>query len=202
MKNLSYVINGVLAVAIIILFILFFTSKNSPAGSTSVKFESDTTLTLPIAYVNVDSIWTNYEFAKNAREILLRKSESSNATLNAKRKQIESEQAEFNRKLQNNAFFPQERAEQEMQRIQKMGADFQQLAGRLEEELAQEQMKMNSQFADSVRTCVLEYNKTANYHIILTNSGYDNVLYAKEKYNITDKVIDLLNKRHAATPKQ
>lgn len=201
MKNLSYVINGVLALAIVILFILFFTSKNNSSYSSSVKFENDTTLTLPIAYVNVDSIWTNYEFAKSARETLLKKSEASNATLSAKRKQIESEQAEFNRKLQNNAFLTQERAEQDAQRIQKMGADFQQLAGRLEEEINQEQMKMNNQFADSVRVSILEYNKTANFHIILTNSGYDNVLYAKDKYNVTDKVVELLNKRFAASPK-
>ena len=101
--------------------------------------------------------------------------------------------------MQNNAFLSQERAEQEYGRIQKLTADLEQMATRLDDELRMEQIKVNNQLADSVRICIKEFNKTANYHMILSNSGLDNVLYAKEKYNITDKVIELLNKRHTST---
>jgi outer membrane protein len=202
MKNLSYVINGILAVAIIILFVLFFTSKKESADIPSLKFENDTTLTLPVAYVNIDSVLTNYQYAKEASDALMKKTESSRASLNQKQKQIENEYREFQRKLQNNAFLTQERAQQEQNRIQKMAADLEQTAGRLDNELAMEQMTVNSQLADSVRLCIKEFNKTANYHIIFSNSGLDNILYAKEKYNITNQVINLLNQRHAAAPKQ
>lgn len=202
MKNLSYVINGILAVAIIILFILFFTSKNESVDSMSVKFENDTTITLPLAYVNIDSVLTNYNYAKEASDELMKKSESSRASLNQKQKQIENEYREFQRKLQNNAFLTQERAQQEQNRIQKLAADLEQTAARMDNELAMDQMKINSQLADSVRLCIKEFNKTANYHIIFSNSGLDNILYAKEKYDITDEVTSLLNKRHVSTPKQ
>ena len=67
------------------------------------------------------------------------------------------------------------------------------------EERNSKKLTLNNQLADSVRICIKEFNKTANYHMILSNSGLDNVLYAKEKYNITDKVIELLNKRHTST---
>lgn len=202
MKNLSYVINGILAVAIIILFILFFTSKSESHDSPSVKFENDSTISLPLAYVNIDSVLTNYNYAKEASDELMKKSESSRASLNQKQKQIENEYVEFQRKLQNNAFLTQERAQQEQTRIQKLAADLEQTAARMDNELAMEQMKINSQLADSVRLCIKEFNKTANYQIIFSNSGLDNILYAKEKYNITNEVINLLNKRHVSAPKK
>lgn len=202
MKNLSLVINGILAVAIIILFILFFKTKTTTENSPSLKFENDTTTTLPIAYVNIDSVLTNYQYAKEASDALMKKTETSRASINQKQKQLVSEQQEFQRKYQNNAFLSQERAEQEAARIQKLGAELEQTAARLDNELTMEQIRVNNQLADSVRLCIKEFNKVANYHIIFSNSGLDNILYAKEKYNITDKVIELLNARHAASPKK
>lgn len=202
MKNLSLVINGILAVAIIILFILFFKTQTNTENVPSLKFENDTTVTLPVAYVNIDSVLTNYQYAREASDALMKKTEASRASLNQKQKQLVSEQQEFQRKYQNNAFLSQERAEQEAARIQKLGAELEQTAGRLDNELTMEQIRVNNQLADSVRLCIKEFNKTANYHIIFSNSGLDNVLYAKEKYNITDKVIELLNARHAASPKK
>ena len=202
MKNLSLVINGILAVAIIILFILFFKTKTNTENAPSLKFENDTTVTLPIAYVNIDSVLTNYQYAKEASDALMKKTEASRASINQKQKQLVSEQQEFQRKYQNNAFLSQERAEQEAARIQKLGAELEQTAGRLDNELTMEQIRVNNQLADSVRLCIKEFNKTANYHIIFSNSGLDNVLYAKEKYNITDKVIGMLNARHAASVKK
>lgn len=202
MKNLSLVINGILAVAIIILFILFFKTKSNPESVQSLKFENDTTVTLPIAYVNIDSVLTNYQYAKEASDALMKKTEASRASINQKQKQLVAEQQEFQRKYQNNAFLSQERAEQEAARIQKLGAELEQTAGRLDNELTMEQIRVNNQLADSVRLCIKEFNKTANYHIIFSNSGLDNVLYAKEKYDITDKVIALLNARHASTSKK
>lgn len=202
MKNLSLVINGILAVAIIILFILFFKTKSTTENTPSLKFENDTTATLPIAYVNIDSVLTNYQYAKEASDALMKKTETSRASINQKQKQLVSEQQEFQRKYQNNAFLSQERAEQEATRIQKLGAELEQTASRLDNELTMEQIRVNNQLADSVRLCIKEFNKTANYHIIFSNSGLDNVLYAKDKYNITDKVIELLNARHAASSKK
>lgn len=199
MKNLSYAINGILAVAIIVLFILFFTSKKDASeNAPSLKFENDSTISLPIAYVNIDSVLTHYSYAKEASDALMKKTESSRASLNQKKKQIENEYVEFQRKLQNNAFINEERAQQEQIRIQKLAADLEQTAGRLDNELGMEQMKVNSQLADSVRICIREYNKKANYQIIMSNSGLDNILFAQDKYNITNEVIKLLNQRYAS----
>ncbi|MFV0467378.1 MAG: OmpH family outer membrane protein [Dysgonomonas sp.] len=203
-KYLPYILNAILFVAIIVLYIIVFKSgKDSPKELTAgVKFEDDSTSTLPIAYVNIDTILSQYNYAKDANEELMRKFESSRASLNQKQKSLQSEQQEFQRKYQNNGFLNQERAQVEADRIQKLGQDFEQMAGRVDQELAMEQHRMNAQLADSVRNCIKEYNLQANYHIILSNSGLDNILYAKDKYDITAAVLALLNSRYQSPAKK
>jgi outer membrane protein len=199
MKNVSYIINGVFAVAIIILFILFFTSnKKSEVEETAspLKFTEGDSVLLPLAYINVDSIYLNYNLAKDASEALMKKYNSSNAEITRRQRQLEAEIADFQKKAQNNAFLSPERGQQEQLRIQQLEADLHALAQRYQEEYAREQQKMNGQIADSVRLCLKEYNKTANYQIIFSNAGLDNVLLAKDNYDITTKIISLLNARY------
>lgn len=201
MNNISYAINGVLGVAIIVLFILFFTSKNgSSSDIKTVKFEAgDSTATLPIAYVNVDSLLVKYQFAKDASAKLMSKYNASNNAVAQKQRAFEAEATEFQRKLQQNAFISEDRARQEGQRIQKIEADLQQMAQRLQTEFAQEQQRMNEQITDSVRANLKLYNKTANYDIIFSDRAMDNVLIAKDKYDITDEILVLLNSRYKPT---
>lgn len=200
MKNVSYIINGVLAVAIIILFILFFTSNKKSTtedSSSSLKFtEGGDSIMLPLAYINVDSIYLNYNFAKDANDALMKRYNSSSATMTQKQRQLEAEYADFQRKRDNNIFLSQERAQQEMVRIQKLETDLHALAQKFQEEYAREQQKMNGQIADSVRLCLKEFNKKANYQIIFSNAGLDNILLAKDSYDITEKIIKILNSRY------
>lgn len=199
MKNISYIINGVLAVAIIVLFILFFTSNKGNTGDnkTSLSFtEGDSTGILPIAYVNVDSLLINYNYAKDANDALMKKYNSSNATLTQKQRQLQSEGAEFQRKVQNNAFLSQERMQQEAARIQKIEVDLNNMAQKLQEDYMIEQQRVSSQMGDSLRLILKEINNTANYQMILSNTGMDNVLFAKDGHDITQKVINLLNSRY------
>lgn len=199
MKNsYSYVINGVLAVAVIVLFILFFTFKNGEgAGSgKALTFMNDSSVTLPIAYVNVDSLLQNYNFAKDLNESLMRKEENSRAALNQKEREFNVAAQEFQRKVQNNAFLSQERAQQEQQRIYKMQEDYQATAQRLTQEFALEQQKLNLQLNDTIKVQLAEFNATKGYQLILSNTGSDNVLYAHDKYDITSEVIVFLNKKY------
>lgn len=203
MKNLSYIINAVLAVAIIILFVLFFTMKSSVGASQKeITIDpKDSSVTLPVAYVNVDTIINNYNFAKDANENLMRRLESSNATMNIKQKQLQSDYAEFQRKVQANAFLSEDRAKQEYQRLQNMDKELKATGSRLDDEFRHEQQKLNTQLADSVKVVIKSYNKKANFQIVMSNSGMDNILYAKDKYDITNEILTMLNKRYKSVKK-
>lgn len=196
-NNLFYIVSGVLAAAIIALFVLHFTSKPGNNHSRNITANlNDSIVTLPIAYVNVDSLLVNYNFAKDMNEALMRKEESSRATLNQKERQLQAAAQEFQRKVQNNAFLNQERYDQEQQRIVKMQQDYQQTAERLAQEFALEQQKLNIELSDTVKVRINEYNKNRGYQLILSNTGSDNVLYADDKYDITPEVIEYLNSKY------
>ena len=200
MKNsTNYIISGVLAVALIVLFILHFTSKpvaNQTTGRELSVLLNDSSITLPIAYVNVDSLLMNYNFAKDLNESLLRKEESTRATLNQRQNQISSAAQEFERKLRNNAFLSQERAQQEQERILKMDQEYQQLAERLTQDFMLEQEKLNIQMEDTIKARMVEYNRNRKYEIIFSNRTTSTILFADDKYDITADVVEFLNNKY------
>ena len=188
-----------LAVAIIILYILHFTAGKSGTSTSSKDLSlllNDSSVTLPIAFVNVDSLLMNYNFAKDLNESLLRKEESTRATLNQRQNQINSAAQEFERKLRNNAFLSQERAQQEQERIMQMNQEYQQLAERLTQEFMLEQEKLNIQMEDTIKARMLEFSADKHYEIIYSNRTTSTILYADDKYDITDDVIIFLNNRY------
>lgn len=198
-NNYSYIVSGVLAVALIVLYILFFNQKKSRANNNSndlISMVNDSSITLPIAYVNIDSLLLNYNFAKDLNEALMRTEENSRASLNQKEREFNTAAQDFQRKMQNNAFLSQERAEQEQQRLMKMQQEYQIMAERLTQEFALEQQKLNIELSDTIKVRLAEFNKDKGYQIIFSNTSADNILYADKKYDITNDVIDFLNKKY------
>ncbi len=198
-NNVSYIIHGVLALAVIVLFILYFTSKLGGGKNHSGGFVAgmgDSTVALPIAYVNLDSLLIHYNYAKDLNEALMRTEENSRASLVQKERELNVAAQDFQRKLQNNAFLSQERAEQEQQRVMRMQQEYQQLAERLTQEFAVEQQKLNLELADTIKARLKEYNLSKGFEIIFSNTGSDNILFAHPKYDMTPEVIEFLNKKY------
>ena len=198
-NNNAYILGAILAVAILILYVLHFTSAPGKSGARKgdlITKMTDSSVTLPVAYVNVDSLLMNYNFAKDLNEALMRTEESSRASLTQKERQLNAAAQEFQRKLQNNAFLSQERAEQEQQRILRMQQEYQQMAERLGQEFALEQQKLNMELSDTVKVRLVEFNKDKGYQIIYSNTGSDNILFADDKYDITKEVTEFLNKKY------
>ena len=150
---------------------------------------------LPIAYVDMDSIYANYTFAVDANEKLMKKQEDARLKMNTKLQTFQNEYAEFERKLQNNAFLSRERAEKEQTRLLQKQQELQELEAQLTNEIVDENQKLVLQFNDSIDNFLKIYNADGRYHLILRNTAMDNVLFAAEQYNITKAVVDGLNAR-------
>ena len=57
------------------------------------------------------------------------------------------------------------------------------------------------QLRDSINAFLKEYNKTKGYSMIISNTGFDNLLYADSIYNITREILDGLNARYSSPKK-
>ena len=199
MTNFNYVIIGVLAVAVVILFIMQFSDKKeSTVTKTFASGEGDTTNLLPIAYVNVDSLLLNYNYFKDLNEQLLKKEENSRANVTQQARALQNEVQEFYRKVENNAFLTRERAQQEQERLMKKEQEIQSLDNKLSQELLQERQKLNEQLRDTVVSKLKVYNKEKGYQVIFSNTADDNILLAGDAYDITNELIDLLNKSYSS----
>ena len=155
---------------------------------------------LKIAYVEVDSLMTQYEFCKEFTLTLQKKSNNARNTLNQKGQQLQNAAANFQQKLQNNGFTSREQAESQQAAIQRQQQSLQELQARLENELATETQKYNEALRDSLMHFLDAYNKDKKYDLILTKQG-DNILYAAKRFDITNDVINGLNKRYKSTLK-
>ena len=201
MKNINYIINGVLALAVVILFVLQFTGKKESGVTKTFTAEESASGLLPIAYVNVDSLLLNYNYSKDLNEIIIKKQENSRASVNQKLRALQTEMQDFQRKVENNAFLTRERAEQEQARLMKKQQELQDFDNRLAQELVSEQQRLNEQLRDTLVSQLRVYNKDKGYQVILSNTMGDNILLAGDAYDITKEVIEYLNKNYAPASK-
>ncbi len=197
-KNLLLVLNSLLLIAVIILFVLVLGNKTSDKRNVNFsKNDSVGNTTLPIAYINTDSLLLNYEFAQESNEKLMKKQENLRLTLNTKAKKLQREIEDFQRKLNAQAFLSRERAEKAQKEILKKQKKLQETEARLTQKLITQQQEISEQLRDTINLFLREYNKDGRYEMILNNSvATDNVLYAKDIYDITDEVVKELNKRY------
>ena len=181
-------------VAIAAMAALSFTSCNNSQPQVEAKSESKAPADLKIAYVEVDSIMTQYTFAKEYSALLEKKGQNIQATIAQEGQALQAAAANFQQKVQQNAY-TREQAEAIQAGLQKQNNDLQGLQQRLSNEFTAEQAKYNTALHDSIAHYLAAYNKDKKYSIIFSKSG-DNLLYADKAYDITNEVIAGLNKAY------
>ena len=176
---------------------LAFTACNKQNSQAENKSESNTKAaptSMKIAYVEVDSIMSQYKFCKDYSLILQKKGQNIQSTLASKQQALQAAAANFQQKVQQNAY-TREQAEAIQAGLQKQSADLQGLNQRLSNEFQVETEKYNAALRDSLRHFLNEYNKDKKYSLILSKAG-DNLLYADKAFDITNDVVAGLNKAY------
>lgn len=191
--KVNRILGSMLAVAMVLGFAQC--AQNNTPAPTAVPVASGE---LKIAYVEIDTLLANYDFYQDISEEMLRKEENSRLLLAEEASKFQKEAEEFQKKLQNNVFSSQERAQQEQNRLLKKQQELQELNDRLSNELALESDNNSLKISDSIQSFLKEYNKTAGYSMILSKVG-DNILLVDPAMNITNEVVAGLNARYAAS---
>lgn len=149
---------------------------------------------MKIAYVEVDSIMSQYKFCKEYSLILQKKGQNIQNTLAQKQQALQAAAANFQQKVQQNAY-TREQAEGVNASLQKQNNDLQILNQRLSAEFQNETEQFNKALRDSIQHYLASYNKDKKYSIIFSKQG-DNLLYADKAYDITNEIIAGLNKAY------
>lgn len=200
MKRAKYILKGFCAMAMALLFVQCNNSNNATSEKTVPATVNPGTM--KIAYVEIDSLLTKYRYWNELNELMIQKEENIRTTLNEKAKELDQEMREFQRKLENNGFVSRERAEQENLRLSQKQRDLQQLQEKLATDLQTENQKNSLQLRDSLNAFLQIYNKEKGYDLIISNTGFDNLLYANKAFNITQEIVDGLNARYTPQNKK
>ena len=181
-------------IALAVVAAVSFTSCNQSPKAEDEAPKSQAPSNFKIAYVEVDSLMTQYEYCKEYSLILEKKSQNIQSTLQQKGQALQAAANNFQQKLQQNAY-TREQAEQIQMGLQKQNADLEALQQRLSAEFQEETAKFNEALHDSLQHFIAKYNKDKKYTMILSKSG-DNILFADKSADITSDIIAGLNKAY------
>ena len=186
---------GALALATVAAFAMTSCDKSkSQVDEKKVESKQAVPSDAKIAYVEVDSIMSQYKFCKDYSLILQKKGQNIQNTLAQKQRSLEQAYMNFQQKIQQNAY-TREQAEQIQMSLQKQNSDLQALNQRLSGEFQVETENYNNALRDSIQHFLAVYNKDKKFGLILSKAG-DNLLYADKAYDITNEVIAGLNKAY------
>ena len=154
---------------------------------------------LKIAFVEVDSIMTQYTYCKEKSAELEKKGNNIQKTLAQKQQALQNAAVKFQQDIQANKY-TQQQAEAVQAGLQKQNNDLQALNQRLSAEFQQETEKFNQELRKNIQQYLAEYNKDKKYSVIFSKQG-DNILFADKAYDITNEVVAGLNKAYKAPKK-
>lgn len=193
MKNLSLILNGVLLVAVVILYVLHFSTGNGVEPKVSA---SDTSaVDLKIAYIHSDSVLEHYEYLKLHREQLEAKTKKMDEDLQRRTVGLREEIAAYQRNVSTMTLGQVRAVEEDLGKKQQNLQMYQQ---RLQQELLEEEAKLNKELYDRVTGFLREYGQQHGLHVVFKYDPTSDVLYGGEALDITRDVIAGLNAAYEA----
>ena len=195
MKNTSLILNLVLLVAVIVLYVLHFTSGKSDVSPVRSEVGSAQLTDLKIAYVKVDSLIVNYDLAQELHDSFTKNQDAYTKEYAARRSKFEEQAAAFQEKVQRGGFLTEQRAVQERDRLVGEEQEILKLDQELSGKLSGMQSDNNQQLLDSLMNYLKIFNVDKQYAYIFNSSG---ILVGDEAHNITKEILSALNTRYAA----
>jgi outer membrane protein len=187
MKNVSILLNVVLIIAVGILYYLHFKGNKSKTPGSAINSN--------IVYVNTDSIWNNYKYVED------KKKELTDYEQNLQM-QYETKAKNFDKKYK--AYLEEGKSgklslSQQKKREAELGAEQQELSEydkKLSSQFMELQQKLNNQIQDSIINFIKKHNQKNNYNYVLGYARSSGILYANDRYDITNDILKGLNESY------
>lgn len=195
MKNLSVILNVVLIIAVAILYFLHFSSDRPSQESQEEQIAALSGALPQIAYVNSDSLLSKYDYFKDKADELEQTRVKLEGEFSNRAKGLQSEFENFQRNAANMTIAQGQAKEEELRKKQQNLMQYQES---LQQQLIREESKVNNELYEKVSDYLEDYGKKNNFQIVLTYTKGSGVLYANDSLNITNQVVEGLNREYNA----
>jgi outer membrane protein len=184
MKPNSWIVNGVMALAIIVLFVLHFNSNSTPIKASAMAAGG-----VKVAYFEIDSIQNSYNFFKDVKAALQAK-DIENA------KQLTGLKNAFAIKYQdlqkNGQYLSQAEIGARQQELAQLEKNYTNREQQLAAEMQEESFKRLQEVKQKIESFLVNYNKNKEFAYIFS-SNPDLMYYKDTAYDITADIVKGLN---------
>lgn len=144
-------------------------------------------------YVDLDTILSRYNLAKDYNEEMLRLQTNAESQMKQHQTKIQNFASTVQNKMQNNGYLSEASYKQDEQTMANMQNDAQRSMQNLQNNIAQAADQAQKTINDSINAFIESYNKTRGYDAILFKAA---TLYINPELDITDEVVEGLNARY------
>ena len=197
--NIVLLFNLILFIGLIILYVLYFYGKRETNPKELIKINknlNDSTNSISIAFINADTIMSNYELVNKLQKNLESQKDKMENKFLEEQKKLKKDAAKFQEKVQYGSFLTQEDAKKEQQRLLQKQQELYNLKENFTQQLMDKETQMNLIIQDSIINFLKRYNKNYNYSYILGSSRGSGILYANKNFDITQEILTGINKEY------
>jgi outer membrane protein len=188
-------------IAVVVFTLPIISCNNNQNKPTSTEQTHSATTpnagTLPmvgkIAFLNIDTFEAHYKPLQTKRAEFEKRQKAIEEELARTERQIAKDYQDLQQKAQTGNI-TQAEGEAAQQRLMKMSQDFDNKRSKYSEQLYNEQTEFNTNLRKTLEDYLKSYNEDKGYDYILTDGTAGMILLANPSYDITQDVIDGMNK--------
>jgi outer membrane protein len=188
MKNASLVLNGVLFVAVAVLYFLHFSSGKSSGSLSSGR--STTASDLKVAYINQDTVLKYYDFVKVNKDQLEATAKSFDNQLAARQSSLQKEVQAYQAGASNLTMGQARDIEEGLQR---KGQNLQMFQQTLSQQMMEQQARVSQELYDKITAYVKDYCKERGIMVVMKYDRESDLLFGGDSLDISKEVIKGLN---------
>lgn len=149
--------------------------------------------TQKVVYVDSAQLLNNYEGMINARKAFQAKAEGWKANIDTLTNEVKSSIMDYEKEQGRMSTKERELSQELIRSKQQQLSQYQQA---MNTQAQQEDQKMTSAVVVQVNAYLKKYGEQKGYTIIFAATDYGNIAYADEKLNVTEEVLEGLNKEY------
>lgn len=198
MKNASLITNVILGAAVIVLFVLHFTStsKSASPGETT---GTEAAVSGDIVFIQIDSLISQYDMFNDLKSEFENKAQTIQNDLNKRGRSLENDLKDFQTKVQK-GLITRSQAEAQQQQLAQRDQELQGYVQQKQMEMSEEEAVLYRRVFDALDTYLIKLNEDKKYSLIISTSGSPStILYGDKALDITQLVVSGMNDEYIKT---
>ena len=193
--NLHFLIDLIFLAGLVVLYILFFSSKKNSEPSFPNAFQKSSGAHSRVVFVNIDSLNNQYTFIIKLKTDLEATGRRYESEIQSQQAALEKEAANFQKQMDARAI-PEDKAKLMYESLMQKQQALAEKKERYTQQVNEKQLAMNQVLLDTVTNFLKRYNRTYGFDYILGYKMAGEILLANDTLDITPDVVKALNKEY------